>query len=294
MAEVGHADVDKSAQDTTDASLSPALDRYALRSAFACFGLTYGAHRSEPQATSDDDLGEECQICMDQARGCGLTLRFPAVSYALRHQVATLTLLPCKHDGLCLNCVARVSRCPFCRARVEYVCDIDGTTSIHVPPACPLDEDRMLRRNRRRRRARRRMQVLAWNCVGMANAGAAAMLFLHDVRARAHPSPCWTATERRAGVVTAAGEHRTVPLGGGTHPARSAQPCAANTRRVGRARCARLRHARAVVCAATARIRTCPPAPPLPHAAVHPFPRHVTMPPPTRHLPHAICTQKTS
>ncbi len=67
MAEVGHADVDKSAQDTTDASLSPALDRYALRSAFACFGLTYGAHRSEPQATSDDDLGEECQICMDQA-----------------------------------------------------------------------------------------------------------------------------------------------------------------------------------------------------------------------------------
>ena len=110
----------------------------------------------------------------------------------------------------------------------------------------------------------------------------------------AHPIPCWTATERRAGVVTAAGEHRTVPLGGGTHPARSAQPCAANTRRVGRARCARLRHARAVVCAATARIRTCPPAPPLPHAAVHQFPRHVTMPPTTRHLPHAICTQKTS
>ena len=68
MAEVSHADVDKSAQDTTDASLTPALDRYALRSVFACFGLTFGAHRSEPQATSDDDLGEECQICMDQAK----------------------------------------------------------------------------------------------------------------------------------------------------------------------------------------------------------------------------------
>jgi hypothetical protein len=140
--------VDKSAQDTTDASLTPALDRYALRSVFACFGFTFGAHRSEPQATSNDDLGEECQICMDQARGCGLALRFPAVSYALRHQVATLTLLPCKHDGLCLNCLARVSRCPFCRARVDYVCDIDGTTSIHVPPACPLDEDRMLHNTR--------------------------------------------------------------------------------------------------------------------------------------------------
>lgn len=77
MAEVSHADVDKSAQDTTDASLTPTLDRYSWRTAFACFGLTFGAHRSEPQATSDDDLGEECQICMDQARGCGLTLRSP-------------------------------------------------------------------------------------------------------------------------------------------------------------------------------------------------------------------------
>lgn len=77
----------------------------------------------------------------------------------------------------------------------------------------------------------------------------------------AHPIPCWTATERRAGVVTAAGAHRNVPLGGGEHPARSAQPRALDARRVRRARRARLRHARAVVCAATARIRTCPPLP---------------------------------
>ena len=119
MAEVGHADVDKSAQDTTDASLSPALDRYALRSAFACFGLTYGAHRSEPQATSDDDLGEECQICMDQARGCGLALRFPAVSYALRpsgcdaDSLAVQTrrlMLELRGSGVALSVLSRAGR----------------------------------------------------------------------------------------------------------------------------------------------------------------------------------------